>query len=117
MYKIYSKDKENAVNRDNYLNYSKILTKIINRARVNHEKNKITAIGNNTKKIWDYVNDKIKGNAGKKQIECIIDDDENKIENVFEIANAFNDFYTNVGVNLAIRLKSQLLPLQCPSRM
>lgn len=45
------------MNRDSYMKNSKKLTEILNNARIDYEKNAISAMGNSNKKIWKYVNE------------------------------------------------------------
>lgn len=104
LYNLYKMDKSNELNRTSYLKFSKILTKVINKAHIAYEKCIISAVGNNNKKVWNYVNDKMKNNVKSGPIEQILDDDNGLITEAFDIANKFNDFYTNVGENLASKI-------------
>lgn len=105
LYNLYKLDKSNGILRDSYFQYLKVLAKVIKKARIDYETNIISSLGNSTKKIWNYVNGKIKDNVKKRQpVGHILDDDGNAITDTFLIANKFNDFYAGVGENLAKKI-------------
>lgn len=99
------RDKTNLINKIKYIEYNNYLTKVLDKARLLYEKNIISSLGNNNKKVWDYVNSKIKNKNIRKSIDCVYDDDGEPITNKTEIAESFNTFFTNIGENLVSKIE------------
>ena len=65
LYKIWQSDLDNQVHEQNYKNYSRLLTKILNIAKSNYEKNLVSNY--NSKSIWRFVNNKLNNNCKQKK--------------------------------------------------
>ena len=80
-----------------------VLTKT---AKENFYNNVINNIANNSKKLWSFINRKIDKINRKKPIKQIkIDPDSDiKITNEKDIANIFNDFFINIGPDMANKI-------------
>ena len=63
LYNLWKKNKESTTLKKEYMDYAKILNRVIKDAKVTYEKNRINDISNNSKKLWNIINEKI----GKKQ--------------------------------------------------
>lgn len=99
LYKAWIKNKNDEHLKMAYKTYEKTLIKAIKYARWVYDTNQIASLGNNTKKIWSYINNKLNRKMQRNRIEKI--DVNNKIlSDSSEIAENFNNFFTNIGLDL-----------------
>lgn len=103
--KNYSLEKE-----IEYKQYRNRIQAIIRKVKDNYYQNKITEAGNNCKKTWDIIKD-ISGNKNNNNRSLentnIIDTKGNPIENNNDKVNYFNNFFTNLGNEMAKKYLKQ----------
>ena len=106
LYKIWKKDPNNTVKKENYKNYIKILNRIINQAQDDHERKQIQTTMNNQKNLWRIINNKLGKNSKRNNnINFIVDNNNKKITDSKEIADHINNFFCNVGKQLRDKIK------------
>lgn len=102
---LYKKSKNNPgdrVSEDLYKNYAKNLNKVIARAKYLYELNKVQKIQNNSRKLWEFVKKKLnKNKVGNSNCIDYIEENGEKISNPKDIADTFNNFFSNIGPKLA----------------
>lgn len=93
-----------------YVEYKNKLKTMIQLAKTKYYGNIVTKSKNDNRKLWKFINSKIKNGTQKKDgITEIYSESKNKL--VFdktEIANEFNDFFTNVGPSMASKFVHNL---------
>ena len=87
--------------RQYFINYRNILSKLIRTSKCNYFKSRFNNCINNSKQSWKLINDLIKPKTGKSAAIELIDNDGNLISDQTAIANNFNEFFSNVGPKLA----------------
>ena len=92
-------------NKIKFTVYRNKLTSIIRFAKKNYYKNLFESNKNNLAKTWQTINNVI-GCAKPRSNNIKIKHNNNILTNDHEIANAFNDFFTSVGPNLASKIPS-----------
>ena len=102
LYLQYRKDKDNIQLTNHYRAYCKILKKVIQEAKKQFFQKQVALSSNKIRTAWNII----KRNTGK----CYNENTITKInyrnvplKNSSEIANAFNNYYTNIIANLKIR--------------
>jgi len=85
--------------------YRNNLKKLIEITRQNYYKEQVKEAGNNNKKVWQCINEAT-NNVSKKSSKILSIDDGNgeMIDDEQEIANVFNNFFTNIGKNIAAKI-------------
>ena len=108
MYKNYIKSRSPSL-KNKYLKYKNKLVTIIRQAEKHYYASKLSEVKNNLSKTWKVMNEMCGKNCMRKQITQIKIKDE-IIDDPQLIANQFNDYFANVGSNLAknIPLSSKL---------
>ena len=86
---------------DKYKTYKNKLTKIIKTAEKLYYSRILEEQKNNIKGTWRILNQAIKGATTSKKIPDVFLDKNTEIKDKKEIANGFNQFFVNVGLNLA----------------
>lgn len=109
-HKLYEKYKKDP-NRygEMYKHYKNFLTLLIKNTKNNYYKEKINENRYNTKNLWMTVK-QIAPQNREHNVKQIISNG-NSYENDSDIANIFNDYYTNVGVDMANRISSVSKPV------
>lgn len=109
---LYSLSITNRFLDDEYKAYKNKLTKILRKAEKDYYENLINQNKNNLKKSWLIIKEVLnKRKSSSTQREFSIND--NKTSDPMAIANHFNNFFTNIGPNLASKLpKSNINPTQ-----
>lgn len=106
LYKKLQFDPENATLKHHYTTYKNRLNKIVQKTKRSYIRSLIEKNNNTSKNLWDCVN-KI---CGKSKSETIIDEIENQkgdiITDKILIANEFNNFFSDIGKNLAEKISS-----------
>jgi hypothetical protein len=99
------KEPNNNLIKTEYKNYTKRLDKVINEAKIKHERNLIKNNANNAKQLWKYINNKI-GTKVKKDnaINKIILNNNCTIEDQVQIANHMNSYFCTIGENLSNKI-------------
>ena len=85
----------------NLKTYNNILRKNICAAKVHFYHSQFDKSKNNLSKTWSAINNLLNRNNTKSSLPDYIIDNNNTITDPLDIANRFNDFFTNVGPNLA----------------
>lgn len=105
--KIIKKQPFNIILRNHYTRYRNVLKSTIKRAKFEHYKSQITEADGDSRKFWSTVND-IAGRPSRKEpfpikafCESSPDGIDNAPDTVKEISNAFNQYFANVGSQLA----------------
>lgn len=118
--KLYNQSKLNPNDielKKKYTTYKNKLKTIIQQAKKTYFDKVLVNIGSDCRKLWQFINSKIKsGSAKKEKIEKIFSESKNTL--VFEnkeIANEFNEFFVNVGPNMATKF-TQPLPNSSTAR-
>ena len=97
-------------NKQNYIKYRNKLNHIIKIAKKIYYEEQLIRYKQNTKMTWKTLNELLnKPNKTNELPKTFIESDSlNIIEDPVEIANKFNDYFINIGPNLAkeIKLKS-----------
>jgi hypothetical protein len=88
-------------------NYRKLLTKLIHEAESLYYKDILSSRDTSAKKAWSVINNIInnKNNKRSPMISEIIHNGTNYTDKT-DIANAFNEYFSNIGMNLANELPS-----------
>ena len=84
-----------------YKLYKNKLTKIIRLSKEAYYSKLMEQSRNNIKATWKVINSLISKNSGKSEFPKSIKKSNDIIYNKAEIANEFNDFFVNIGPNLA----------------
>ena len=85
----------------NLSTYNGILKKIIRDAKKNYFENCLSNCKNDLKETWRVINDALGRNNSGKLLPDIFKINNTKVDNELEIANAFNDYFKNIGDKLA----------------
>lgn len=94
--------RKNVISKKTYSNYRNFVTNEIRKVKKKYYVEKFNAVKNDIKKTWCIINDVLRSKARKKQntIRKIIVNDVIH-ENPNHISNAFNDFFVDIGKNIA----------------
>lgn len=87
-----------------YTNYRNTLTQLIRTTKHNYYRNKINEAGNNLRRVWSIINEVTECNTKRDDIKHKIkniDGDEIDSNNTKSVANTFNEYFVNVGTQLA----------------
>ena len=104
-----------------YRNYKNLYNKLINKAKKLSYNYSVLAAGSDTKKIWGILKDSINLKKSKVNIGPIRDNDGNLITQDNEKADVFNQFFSQVGMEVASSVPktnthfSTFLPPRCLS--
>lgn len=101
LYNLWKKNKTSETLKNEYMEYTKILNKVIKDAKIKYEQGRIVDNLNDPKMLWKIINEKI--GKGKKKEEKIktINEQGYKVTNKEEIASTLNKYYCEVGKNLS----------------
>ena len=87
---------------ESYNKYRNFLQKIIKFAKQNYEKQLFDKCKNDSRSIWKNINSILGKNRDKKNAPSKINDENGvKLQDLKQISDAFNNYYVNVGPNLA----------------
>ena len=106
-HKLFIKMKNNPINLQNackYKHYRNVLTKLLKSAKKSYYSNKFSFTRGNTNKTWKVINEvlnKIKTKSAPKELNSSND---KPLTNSYDIGEEFNDYFTNIGPNLAASL-------------
>ena len=100
--KMYIKSKmyPTQLNSNAYKEFKRNLDKEMNNAKRSYYEDKLNENKSNIKKFWEIIKELTKGSESSQYPSCFHDAD-TIITDELDIANRFNDFFTNVGPNLA----------------
>lgn len=101
LYKQFIKVKTKEVEQ-RYKMYKNKLTEIIRTSKQMYYRNKLYENKNNIKGTWDILNNLIKQGHSEKSYPDYFTDEKGDNYNGINIANGFNNFFVNVGPELAV---------------
>lgn len=103
LYKIWKLNPHNTTLKNEYMNYKKILDKVILDAKCKYDSNSLTKCTRNPRRFWKNIKKLIGKNKDKKNIniEYLIDEKGAKIVNRELIPEAMNDYFCNIGKKLS----------------
>jgi len=102
--KLHSKvwNKKGTFEYDAYKQYKNALSRTIKTAKQNYYGQKILLHKKDPKKLWKTIYSILEINLkSKSSIEKIVDETGNKLNNPQDIANTFNQYFCNIGPELA----------------
>ena len=102
LYKKYIKSRSNEA-KQKYIVYRNKLKTILKKAEKDYYHKKFTTLQGNIRSTWKLINSMICDKNKSSIVENFIKDDK-QISDSVEIANYFNDYFTNVGSNLASKI-------------
>lgn len=102
LYKLVLKHSKNDEYWCNFKKYGNKLTHIIEQSEQLYFKQRVAQTKNNSKKLWQTVNDiiKFKNKDGKKIVKTT-DEHDKIIDKPTEVSNLFNDFFVSIGTKLS----------------
>ena len=104
MYNDYKSNPSDNNVKNQYFDFIKLLKKIIKQAKNEYLKRQVEIRKSNNKKLWEFINFKIKGTQSKKkELEYLVIND-NKEYCRKSIANELNKYYADIGINLANKI-------------
>ncbi|MBY0580901.1 MAG: hypothetical protein K2P53_04385 [Rickettsiales bacterium] len=106
--KLYIRFIKSKKDRDKhkYLNHKRLYEKTKKTARTTYFKNKLSELKGNGKKTWDAIKEILgKQKILNKVLPSVITVDDNQISDGKSIATKFNEFFVNIGPNLASKIK------------
>lgn len=93
----------NQVLSERFKSYRNMLVTLLKKAKTAYHRDKINNSGKDPKKIWKVVNEIINPENERKTVKEVVKEGK-LITNTTEIAMAFNDFFANIGANLASKI-------------
>ena len=109
LYKKIKKSDPNTIEYDilstNLNTYNKILKRSIRMTKQRHYQNIFNIYSGNVKKTWSMINDILHKNKQNTKLPIYFKHGEKKISDKKDIANKFNEFFTNIGKNLADKIE------------
>nr|CAI5828991.1 unnamed protein product [Callosobruchus analis] len=99
--------KESTLNPNNlillqkYRDYRKMLSKLIKKAKYAYYKAQTLINAKDTKKIWKLIKEATNDQVAAAEIREILDSDKKVLTGKKEIANEFNNYFSNIGKRLA----------------
>lgn len=103
---MWKNDPDNSILKNEYKNYVKVYDKIIKEAKLKYDNDQIASNLNNTKNLWNIINQKLgKGHKKENNISYIVDESNLKIYDSTEISNTMNSYFCNVGLQLSSNIR------------
>lgn len=106
LYNMWKNNQENTTLKKEYVDYNKILARVIKDAKFKYERDKIKNHSNDPKKLWKIINDKIGKSKKNENTISYIYENGKKIEDKKNIAAAMNNYFCEVGNNLSNKIKT-----------
>ncbi|KAG5900601.1 hypothetical protein JTB14_017456 [Gonioctena quinquepunctata] len=107
MYKASKRNPDDCNLKRKFLSYRNKLNLLLKSAKSNYYKNKILENSNNNKNVWDIVKEITNSKKCTEIIKEIEINDGTTTDENSEMANAFVKYFTNVGADLASRIKNK----------
>ena len=85
----------------NFKTFERIVNKNIDTAKKKFYHDTFNSYKNNIKKTWTTINDTLGRGRNQSKLPTYIVDNEKKMTNPEKIANTFNNYFANIGTNLA----------------
>ena len=97
------KDKKNPsdINKQTFKTYNTVYNKVRRAAKKLYYKHRFTKIASNCKQTWSLIREIIGTKKDKNQLPDFFKDNGQIITDYLEIANGFNQFFSQVGPKLA----------------
>lgn len=107
LYKLWKNNKNCNNLKKEYIEYTKILNRVIKDAKIKYERNRISKNCNDPKKLWEIINEKM-GKTKRKSDNTInsINDNGKKILGDSNIASCMNKYFCEIGKNLSEKLRN-----------
>ena len=86
-----------------YKRFRNYVTSKLRQAKSRYYYDKLCNVKNNTRKVWQCINNLLGKNKGKFVNIDSVKLDDKTITDKDKIANAFNDFFVNIGYNLSVQ--------------
>ena len=96
----------------NYKNYRNLYNKTKRNMKIEYYTTKVNECKNNNKKLWKIINEILRKHKHKGSLITHISINGVKTYNPFKIANAFGEFYSTLGANLAKQIKGGVNNIQ-----
>ena len=111
--KLYSKfiRKRNETNHTNYTRYRNVLTKVLRIAKRNYYYTQFENEKNNVKNTWKIIHSVLNKQPVSKKISTISFDGK-VVDDPRALATLFNDYFVNIGPNLASKIPHCVKPFQ-----
>lgn len=103
LYRMYI-SKPTPGNKLKYTKYRNYLNLLLRLSKKSHITNNIETNKNNTRKMWQTLNNLLGRNKNSKFPDFFTNSDGHKISNNNDIAEKFNSFFTNIGSTLAAKI-------------
>ena len=96
--------------KNNLKNYNNILNKLIREAKADYYSKQFTKHKTDSRKTWDTIKEVLNRPKSKPKLPSHFKHNDDSITDPIEIANKFNDFFVNIGPNLAAQIDIQNKP-------
>ena len=83
-----------------YKHYSNVIKRLTHASKIKHYENYFTYHAQNSKKIWQGINEILRKNAKMPNEDIFLNEDGLLLTDQKQVANCFNRFFTNVADNL-----------------
>ena len=100
-----TKTNPSVININKYKRYRNKLTSVIRLARKTYYSNELNKNKNNTNSVWKLINTLIGKNSKTDNTDTFCHNDI-QFTNPTEVCNTFNDYFTNIGPNLAEQINT-----------
>ena len=100
-----TKTNPSVININKYKRYRNKLTSVIRLARKTYYSNEMNKNKNNTNSVWKLINTLIGKNSKTDNTDTFCHNDI-QFTNPTEVCNTFNDYFTNIGPNLAEQINT-----------
>lgn len=101
LYNIWMRDKNNVQAKQEYNSYCKVLNKVIVDAKMKYEKSMIEKNKNDSKYIWNVIDNKLGRSKRSNNIIKQMNVDGNIINSTDEIVNEMNKYFCDIGTTLS----------------
>ena len=88
----------------NFRTYTSILKRSIRKAKIEYYENQFNKNVNNIKNTWNTINEVLNRCKNKKDLPDYFIVNKSKIQGKANIANAFNNYFTNIGPDLSSQI-------------
>lgn len=105
LYCRLKKEPNNPILKHEYTRCKNDVQKKIREAKLNYFQKRVRE-GSESKALWDCVRDICNEHKSETKINYLQTEDKQKIEDDFEIAQAFNEYYTNLGETYSSKIKT-----------
>ena len=96
---------EHVIKTSNLKTYNSILKRSIRAAKLSYYEQLFNSYKNDARKTWKTINEILHRSIKKRSLPEYFKNRDNKITDNVEIANYFNSFFTNIGKDLANKIK------------